>query len=209
MHLIFDFDGTLIDSFRDATEKFNCLADQFKLRRINANETDLIRDLSSTELIKYLQIPLYKIPKVIFQARKNMRKELLTIAPFTHLTRVLHELYEAGHSLGILTSNSIENVSDWLKHHHIDQLFHFIHSESSYFGKRRILKKILKTYGIPAAQAYYVGDETRDIEAAKQNHMISVAVTWGFNSETVLATYSPHFIAKKPEDLLTICGLPA
>lgn len=207
MYLIFDFDGTLIDSFGEATEKFNCLAEQFNLKRVKKEETDKIRDLSSKELIKYLQIPLYKLPQVLYQARKNMRKDLLTLPPFANLTDVLNQLRKAGHSLGILTSNSIENVSDWLKHNNIHHLFNFLHSESNYFGKRRILKKIMKTYGIDKSNAYYFGDETRDIEAAKQNNMHAVAVTWGFNSEMALAAYHPHFIAKKPEDILTICGI--
>lgn len=209
MYLIFDFDGTLINSFSDATEKFNSIADEFNLRKINADETAALRDLNSKELINYLRIPLYKLPQIIYRARKNMRRDLLSLAPFTNLTKVLHDLYQAGHSLGIVTSNSAENVSDWLAHHNLSHIFSFLHSESSYFGKKRVLKKILKIHAIDKTKAYYFGDETRDIEAAKQNNIYSVAVTWGFNSENALLQYLPHFIAKKPEDILTIIDTPA
>ena len=63
------------------------------------------------------------------------------------------------------------------------------------------------SYKIDKSKAYYIGDETRDIEAAKKNHIKSIAVTWGYNSETALEKYDPSYIAKTPKDLLTILGL--
>jgi phosphoglycolate phosphatase-like HAD superfamily hydrolase len=49
--------------------------------------------------------------------------------------------------------------------------------------------------------------ETRDIEAAQSNDIYSIAVTWGFNSEKILLQHQPHYIARKPEDILAICGV--
>lgn len=207
MHLIFDFDGTLINSFHDATEKFNRIADEFNLRKIKAGDTAILRDLNSMELIKYLQIPIYKIPQILYQARKNMRGELLSLSSFTNLPDILHQLHHAGHSLGILTSNSSENVNDWLAHNNMSHIFSFIHSESSYFGKKRLLKKIIRTYKIDKSHAYYIGDETRDIDAAKYNNIQSIAVTWGFNSKTALVPHHPNYIVNQPDDILKICGL--
>jgi phosphoglycolate phosphatase len=207
MYLIFDFDGTLIDSFYDATTKFNRIADKFNLRKVDASEIHLLRDLSSSALIKYLQIPLYKLPQIIYQARKDMRHDLLSLTSFTNLPEVLQKLHQAGHSLGILTSNSAENVSDWLAHNKLQHIFSFLHSESSYFGKKRILKKIIRAYNIDKSHAYYVGDETRDIDAAKDNHIYSVAVTWGFNSEAALLQHHPDFIVSTPNDFLSLCGV--
>lgn len=54
---------------------------------------------------------------------------------------------------------------------------------------------------------FYIGDETRDIDAAKQNGIHSIGVTWGFNSEKILAQHQPDYIARKPEDLLAIFEL--
>jgi len=41
-----------------------------------------------------------------------------------------------------------------------------------------------------------VGDETRDIEAAKAAGFQSVAVTWGYNSKKVLENARPDFIVE-------------
>lgn len=207
MYLIFDFDGTLIDSFKGAIDIFNGLAEEFNLRKVKASETALIRDLNSNELVKFLQIPLYKLPLVIYRAQKKIRNDLLDLTPFTNLPDVLRKLHKAGWSLGILSSNSSENVSDWLTHHNIKHLFSFLHSESSYFGKNRILKKLLKLHNIDKSRVYYFGDETRDIEAAKFNNIFAVGVTWGFNSATALKQCQPHFIANQPEDILAICNV--
>ncbi len=202
MYLIFDFDGTLVDSFRMVIEKFNLLANDFNFRKIPLEEIDELRHLNSRDLIKYLKIPIYKIPSVLHRARKYLQEEMHKLTPFIGIPKTLHDLSVAGFSLGIVTSNSEENVIAWLNYHKMKQYFNFIHIESSYFGKKRILKKVMKINRIE--KAFYIGDETRDIEAAKQCSMSSIAVTWGFNSEKILSQYHPHYIARVPEDILTI-----
>ena len=207
MHLIFDFDGTLVDSFSKAMEKFNLLAQQFNFRSLDINEIHRLRELTSKQLIKHLKIPLYKLPQVIRRARQYMHDEMLNLNPFFHIPEVLHKLHAAGFTLGILTSNSAENVEIWLKSHDIYQLFTFIHIESNFFGKKHILRRILKNYEIDKSKAYYIGDETRDVEAAKKSGIYSIAVTWGFNAEKTLLQYEPHFIARRPEDILDVFHL--
>jgi phosphoglycolate phosphatase len=207
MDLIFDFDGTLVDSFDIVIEKFNILADEFSFRKICVTESTKLRDLNSRELIKYLKIPIHKLPMVLYKARKYMNNEMPNLAPFLNLPQTLQKIYNANFSLGILTSNSEENVATWLDMNKIGHFFNFIHTESNYLGKGKIIKNILKKYGINKSSAFYIGDETRDIEAAKQNDIHSVAVTWGFNSEKVLIQYQPGYVARKPEDLLSIFSL--
>lgn len=202
MYLIFDFDGTLVDSFCSVIEQFNILANDFNFRKITLEEIDGLRDLSSRDLVKYLKIPIYKIPAVLYKARKRLQNEMHKLTPFVGMHQVLHDLSDAGFSLGIVTSNSEENVVSWLNHHKMKQYFNFIHMESSYFGKKSVLKKVMKINKIK--KAMYIGDETRDIEAAKQCGMSSIAVTWGFNSEKILSQHHPDYIARAPKDILEI-----
>lgn len=204
MHLIFDFDGTLIDSYQKVIEKFNYLAEQFDFRKIDEQELEKLRELNSKQLIKNLHIPFYKLPKIIHHARKEMRKEILNLLPFPNMPEVLEKLFDNKFILGVLTSNSEVNVATWLKYHKIHHLFHFIHSEPNYFSKKRVLKKMIKTYGMDKTKAFYIGDETRDIEAAKKAGIYSIAVTWGFNSEKILLAQEPHYIARTPEDIIKI-----
>lgn len=201
VYLIFDFDGTLVDSFYAIMEKFNLLADKFNFRKISHDEIDHARHLSSHGLIKYLEIPIHKIPRILRSAKKHMHDEMQMLLPFEHIPEALQELYERAVPMGILTSNSLENVIKWLKLNKMQHLFKFIQVESSYFGKGCVLKKILKTHKIDKSQAFYIGDETRDIEAAKECGVYSVAVTWGFHAEEILLQHQPHYMVRKPEDL--------
>ncbi len=207
MNLIFDFDGTIVDSFQAVIEKFNLFAEKFHFRKIDISEINSLKNLNSRELINYFQIPMHKVPKLIVEARKSLREEMPSLVPFAHLPETLQTLHDAGFSLGIVTSNALENVSQWLQCHGMQHLFQFIQIESSFFGKNHVLKKILRMYNIDNTQAFYIGDETRDIEAAKQCGIYSVAVTWGFNSEKILLQSQPHYVARKPEDILAIFGL--
>ena len=205
MHVLFDFDGTMVDSFNCVMEKAILLADEFGFRKIHEHEIESLRDLSSTEVIKFLEVPLYKIPTLIFKMRKHLHHKMPTLMPIAGIQQTLEKLHNTKCPIGILTSNSVENVKLWLDINDMSHFFNFIHSESSYFSKRSLLKKTLKKYKIDKSQVFYIGDETRDIDAAVKNNIKSVAVTWGYNSEKALLKSQPTFIARIPQDIFTIC----
>ncbi|ARG96478.1 haloacid dehalogenase [Legionella micdadei] len=207
MHLLFDFDGTLVDSFYCVVDKINQLAEVFHFKKIEEHEVEYIREMSTKELLNFLRIPFYKTPILIRQIRKLLHNEMPTINPVADIHPTLEKLHYAEFCLGILTSNSIENVITWLESHDMRHLFKFIHNESNFVSKRYLLKRTLKKYNIDKKEVFYICDETRDIEAAMKNNIQSVAVTWGYNSEKILSQYQPTFLAQKPEDLLMICGL--
>jgi phosphoglycolate phosphatase len=203
-YLMFDFDGTLVDSFYTVLQNLEILSDEFHFKKINLNDRDMLKNLTSKELIKYLQIPFYRLPRVLRRVRESMHEEILTLPLFSRFSQVLSELKNLNCSLGILTSNSLKNVEAWLQHHHIYHLFDFIHAESSYFGKKHLLKALMKKHEMKMESTFYIGDETRDIEAAKKCNIHSIAVSWGFNSETTLQQCNPCYMARKPEDILQI-----
>lgn len=89
INVIFDFDGTIADSFLPAMQKFNLLADEFGFRHVNDNEVEGARNLSSHELIKYFHIPFYKLPKILTRAREMMRDEMQTISPVPRMNSFL------------------------------------------------------------------------------------------------------------------------
>lgn len=204
MLFIFDFDGTLVDNFDTVIEIFIQLADEFHFRKINKEESGHLKEFTSQELIKHFQIPTYKIPAVIQRAKKLMRAKIHELLPIANLLPVLKQLHDEKNSLEILTSNASENVMEWLKINKIGYLFNRIHADSHYFGKKVALKKLLKQRPTKQSNIFYLGDESRDIDAAKQNNIYSVAVTWGFNSEKVLLKCQPDYIVKNPEEILAL-----
>ena len=207
MHVLFDFDGTLVDSFECVMNHTIYLADVFNFKKISKDEVAELRDLSTKELVKFLKIPIYRIPALIRHMRAYVHQEILHLKPIEHIHSVVETLFNAGVDLGILTSNSIENVTMWLDAQNMRHFFDFVHIESNYLSKKYLIKKTLKTHKIDKSQAYYICDETRDIDAAQKNGVRSIAVTWGYNSERALIKYQPSFIAHHPKDILKIVGI--
>ncbi len=201
--LIFDFDGTLVNSFELGIEAFKHFVYNKRHGTINFEDIDRFRDLTAREVINHLQIPFYKVPLLMFKVRLFFRDRIVSCTPYPGLKDILPKFIKKGYPMGILTSNSAENVSLYLKHHDLEY-FDFVHSENSLFGKARLLKKLLKKYGFSSDEAYYIGDETRDIEAARESNVKVVSVTWGFNSKKLLSTYGPDFLIDEPVGLLDI-----
>jgi len=117
------------------------------------------------------------------------------------MPQVLEELHGRGHRIGILTSNSETNVLAFIARHRLPY-FHFVRTSSKLFGKGRAMRRILKAEGLPPERVLYVGDETRDIEAAKEAGLRMAAVGWGYNALTALSALDPDHLLEHPGELL-------
>jgi phosphoglycolate phosphatase len=69
-------------------------------------------------------------------------------------------------------------------------------------GKHRPLRRALRRTRLTRRQALYVGDEVRDITAARRVGMDAAAVTWGVNTSDLLARYSPVRLIHQPVELV-------
>lgn len=201
--IIFDFDGTLVDSFGYVVEAFNSVSEKYNLKKVPTGELEVLRNLSSREFLKELNVSFWKIFFVVRAARKELGKQIDGVKLFVGIENVLAELKKRGYVLCVLTSNSQENIDYFFKKNN-SAIFDGVYGGCGLFGKRRFMKKILKKYNCNASEAISVGDETRDIEAAKKCKIISVAVSWGFNSKNILEKFQPDFLVDRPEELLKI-----
>ena len=66
------------------------------------------------------------------------------------------------------------------------------------------MRKIVREEKTQPGRVIYVGDETRDIEAAREAGLRIAAVTWGYNAEETLAGLSPDHLLRSPGELLGI-----
>lgn len=202
--IIFDFDGTLADTLEALVAITNRLAIEFGYKTVNSEEVKKLQNLSSQEIIRYSKIPILKLPFLVRRVKNELREEIYHLKPIQGIEEALLALKQDGNQLGIVTSNAEANVLTFLKHHGLHELFEFIHSGTSLFGKNKVLKRLLSQKQIDPDSVLYVGDETRDIEAAKQVKIKSVAVSWGFNSRQALARQNPDFLISQPHELLAI-----
>lgn len=193
-YLIFDFDGTIADSLGANFKVINKLAVKYKFTEISLED---IRNKEMKENFKEAKVPLIKLPLIIEEAMKEVRDE--KILPFKDVPSVLKKLKER-YNLGIVTANLKENAEIFLRENDLE-MFDFVHS-STLFSKHAAIKKVIKDFNI--FDAYYVGDETRDIEAARKAGIRSIAVAWGYNSRKLLKRHDPDFLIDKPKELLKL-----
>jgi phosphoglycolate phosphatase len=202
--IIFDFDGTIADTVDALVSIANRLAKEFGYIPITQEELALLRNLSSREIIKYSGISILKIPFLVKKVKSELKSKIQELKPILGIQEALLELKNEGYRLGIITSNSKDNVTDFLRVNDLDNLFDFIYSGVTIFGKTTIINNVLKQKQIKPYEVIYVGDETRDIEASKKANIKVIAVTWGFNSQEVLAKQNPDFLIHHPYELLKV-----
>lgn len=201
--VIFDFDGTIANSFGEVVRILNGMAADYGFERIKKSDTLRFREMSAREIMAEIKIPKWKLLAIARKSKVVFNSCLPKIPLVRGMAGILKELDRRDFILGVLSSNSKENIEKFLELKKITS-FDFIYSENNFFGKDKKLKKIMKKYGFIPGEVYYAGDEARDIEAAKKAGVSSVAVTWGFNTKKILKKHSPDNLIEKPKDLLKI-----
>jgi phosphoglycolate phosphatase len=129
------------------------------------------------------------------------------VQPFAGIPEMLRLLKQEGFILGILTSNSEENVNLFLQRHNLE-LFDFVRSSSRLFGKAREIRGILKKGRWAKEEVIFIGDECRDIEASHKAGVRVAAVSWGFNTPEALLALQPAALLHEPQEIsrLLRCG---
>ena len=202
-YVLFDFDGTLADTFSAGIEILNVLASEFGFRPLPPGEVSLARDLSTRGLMKHLGIPRMKLPQISKRGTEEIGKRIDSIVPLPEMQELVKKLHAMGFRLGILTSNSEANVRAFLKNHDLE-VFDFIKSSSKLLGKASVLRRLMKEFHIKPREIFFIGDELRDIEAAQETGVHIAAVTWGYNSQEALAAASPDYLFMKPSEVIDL-----
>jgi len=203
MNLIFDFDGTICDSVEANIEIINQFFTTFHYKLTTKEEFRNHQGFKG--LVKSRQIPLFLIPFLLLYGRKKMAKYIPSLKAPTGLKDVLASLSKTN-TLGVITSNSKKNVEIFLKVNNLLNTFTFIDSDLSLFDKHKKIVKNMSKYKLVPQETAYVGDETRDIEAARKSKITSVAVTWGHESKNSLMKSEPNYVIDDPQELLSLAA---
>lgn len=199
--VIFDFDGTLADSFPFFLSSINDLAETYGFRKVDAAEADAFRGYDAKHILKQLGIPLWKVPSVAAGFRKAMAKRADEIPVFPGVETMLRTLSREGVVLSLITSNSRENVQRILGE---EVLALMVHAQfgTSLFGKAPKLKSVLKKTGIDPRETISIGDEVRDLDAAHAVGTDFGAVAWGYTHADALLKRSPEQMLYSVEEIV-------
>lgn len=199
--IIFDFDGTLADSFELAFEIAGELADT---KHVDQAEIDRLRQMPLAKVIRELHVPIRLLPKLIIVGRQMMHERLHEVQPFPGTEETLKGLQQDGNHLLVMSSNSEQNVRSFLRTHKLEHYFDGVYGGASVLNKGSALKKVIKKNKIDKKTCYYVGDEVRDIVAASKAGVEPVAVAWGYQAPEALYRYHPLALVKSPAELLAV-----
>ena len=108
--VIFDFDGTLADSFEWFINVMDKAADKYHFRKIEKSKIKTLRNSDAEEMIRYHRISYWKLPFIGKYLRKLMAEEIHKISLFEGIENVLKSLSDKGFIIAIVTSNLYKNV---------------------------------------------------------------------------------------------------
>ncbi|MBO9740500.1 HAD hydrolase-like protein [Xanthomonas axonopodis pv. begoniae] len=200
--IIFDFDGTLADSFGFFLSTQQLLAERHGFRAAQAHEIDDARRLSTRELLKASGLSAWRVPWVAADFIRPMRAAP-PVALFPGIAHMVSALHAGGTRLAVVSSNSVENVQRALGAE-LSARFAVIEGGAHLLGKQRALRRVLRATGHTASQAVYVGDQVADWEAAQVVGLPFAAVAWGYAHPDVFAGLAGTQLIARVEDLLAL-----
>ncbi len=196
---IFDFDGVLADSAPWFFAQLPDLARRHGFRPPDAEDVERLRRLSTREVMKALGISPLKMPSIAADLRNRMASNRQEIRLFEGVPRMLDRLRSGGVLVAVVSSNSEGNVRAILGPE--AQLVSEFSCGASLFGKSARFVSLLRKARLQPREACAIGDEVRDIEAARRAGVPAVAVTWGYAAGEALASAGPDYLAPSPDDV--------
>lgn len=200
--VLFDFDGTLVHTFPAIIDILNRYAHEFGYPPLTPTAVQHLRATNSRDILQQSGLSTLQLLWLAYRVRTDLYHQLPTLPPVDGIQPTLHQLHQQGYRLGIVTSNSLVNVRRFLSVHQWTPYFQSIDSSIRLLGKHRTLRRICDRDRLQTSTVAYVGDETRDIEAANRIGLTSIAVTWGFNDADILNSSRPTFLIEQPSTLL-------
>lgn len=93
---IFDFDGTLANSFPWFVGVLNGVADRYGFNRVQADEVELLRGYDARQIMRHLQVPGWKLPFIANHMRRLMARDIDGIRLFDGVPDMLRAITERG-----------------------------------------------------------------------------------------------------------------
>ena len=186
---IFDFDGTLADSLPWFRASFQDMITRFDLAPVRDDEVEGLRGLSAREIMARLNVSMWQLPAIVSDMRKRKLAAASEISLFKDVPAMLDELRRHNIRTAIVSSDSEASVRQVLgpTAARIDRF----DCGAAMFGKHWKFRRVARKLGVKPSETICIGDELRDIDAAKAAGMNSGAVAWGYALPSALQAAGP------------------
>jgi phosphoglycolate phosphatase len=205
--VVFDFDGTLADTFDWFAGVINDVSDRYRFRKVAAHEVETLRAMDARGVIRHLEIPAWKLPLISRHMHRLAARDAASIHLFAGVEAMIAELASAGFVLAVVSSNTEANIRSVLGPTLAARFRHYA-CGASVFGKAKRLRAVMKAAGVAPSQTLAIGDEIRDGDAAEQAGCAYAAVAWGYTRADALASRRPVAVFEMPIEIAAFLGRP-
>ncbi|MDK2597954.1 HAD-IA family hydrolase [Pseudoalteromonas obscura] len=205
--VIFDWDGTVMDTVPKIVNTINLVADQYGIPRESEQKTKSIIGLSLEKALAtlfpaqaYRSADLADAYKVIYRDVDTTPTEL-----FRGVEAVLKQLAERGTKIAIATGKSRQGLNRLLSESGLHKYFQATRTADEAHSKPHpdMLHQLLDELDVMAKDAVMIGDTTIDMEMASKAGIDAIGVTFGVASRGELEPFSPVHVVDEFEQLLT------
>ena len=208
--IVFDCDGTLLDTLTDLRNAVNYVLRTHDLPERSIPEVKAALGNGVAHLMRQ------SLPDSISEAQFNTYLDEFKAyygehlqdytAPYPGMLDVLDTLRAKGYKLAIVSNKIQEGITPLNKEYFGDRLPVAIGERPGLQRKPApdMVLQALKELGSTPEESIYVGDSEVDVATAENSGLLCIGVTWGFREESLHQELGVTHIARKAEDILSI-----
>ncbi len=211
--LVFDWDGTLIDSVERIVYCINKTIDALKLQPLDEQSIRSVIGLGLQEAISTLFPQVKDKPELIDQVVSTYRQFFFSDkVPQAHLFPQVHEtldwLKQKQYPMAIATGKGYQGVMHELQQHDLLDFFSWIKTADKTKSKPdpMMLQHIMQESGFSEENMLMIGDTVFDLEMAYKINVPSIGVSYGVHSKEQLLKWQPLHIIEQFSQLTSILG---
>ena len=210
--MIFDLDGTLLDTLQDIADSLNPALVAMGLKPHHVNEfLNFVGD-GVFELVKRAVPKDYRDDWTVGKLVEGFRDNYKTFwsnrtVIYPGVSELLKELHARGIRTCVLSNKPDDFTCEMVDHYFHDHPFDFVMGHKKDFPAKPdpdSTLHILETLGVTKDQAAYIGDMHVDIETGINAGILPVGVSWGFQSAEKLREMGAKVIVDHPQELLEL-----
>ena len=202
--ILFDFDGVLADTLDDLLQFGQEACNELGVSHVAVKE-----DLSTLEVMSFanfgrqMEVPEPLIEEFVRKSLEKMANKKSSIATFPGLAEAVKDL-SARYVLGIVTTNSTQNVKAFLIEHGLEDCIRVIYGVDLPGSKAQKISQARDQFAVSGETVFMIGDSASDMRAASEASAKSIGVSWGHQSVEMLISAKADFIVYSPKELTEI-----
>lgn len=203
--LIFDWDGTLMDSAAAIAEAIQAACADLGLPVPPTSQARYVIGLGLTDAMRHIlpDLPESEYPKIVDRYRLHFLKRDGGTTLFAGAREMIEDLRERGYMLAVATGKSRRGLDRALEGTGLRGMFDATRCADEGFAKPHpgMLINILDTLATPADKALMIGDTTHDLTMANAAGVAAAAITHGAHEREALVQCQPLMMVNNLQEL--------